>query len=521
MSGALNSPQSNVPGSIGIQNSSLGSSLERLLLCEELTPGSDVSYQMAKVIYSHHPLGAKLADTPIKLAMSQKRDITIARAPDAVVTAYDEAWNHIEADKHILNAMRLSRIYGVATVVSGIKGLPTNEPIPREQFADENLYFNVLDPLNTSGSLVLNQDPNSFDFQKYNIVTVSGQTYHQSRVCVVMNEQPIYIQYTTTAFGYVGRSVYQRCLFPLKSFIQTMLTDDMVSQKAGVIVAKIKPSGSIADRLMAGFTQLKRQLLQGSRNYNVLSIHPEESIESLNLQNLDGAATMARSNILKNVAIAADMPGKLLANEAFVEGFSEGTEDAKNVAHYIDGIRGEMLPLFKFFDNVAQQRAWTPEFFATMQQEYPAAYGGMNYNTAFYEWRNSFVANWPSLLTEPESDKIKVDEIKLKATKDALETLLPMLDPENTVRAVQWFASNMNGNEQLFKTPLVIDSEQLLDFIVERTQQTQLASAAPASDPNAAAQAGGDGAPATPGAGQTPQAVAPPKKAGVTPEEID
>jgi len=37
--------------------------------------------------------------------------------------------------------------------------------------------------------------------------------------------------YTQAAFGFVGRSVYQRPLYPLKSFVQTMITDDLGGAK--------------------------------------------------------------------------------------------------------------------------------------------------------------------------------------------------------------------------------------------------------------------------------------------------
>ena len=46
--------------------------------------------------------------------------------------------------------------------------------------------------MNTAGSIVLDQDPNSADFQKVGSVTAAGKPYHQSRCCVMMNEDPIY-----------------------------------------------------------------------------------------------------------------------------------------------------------------------------------------------------------------------------------------------------------------------------------------------------------------------------------------
>jgi len=470
MSGAFSTGQTQSNGSIGVSSGMLGTELESLLMCEGIQPGSSASYEICKTIYLYHPLGAKMVDTPVKLAMSQNRQISVPNAPESVVKAFLKEWEALGCDEAITNVVRLSRIYGVATIVYGIFGVPTDRPLSEAEITKGEIYFNTLDPLNTSGSLVLNQDPNAPDFQKPVAVTANGQSYHATRSFSMMNEKPVYIAYSSSAYGYVGRSVYQRALFPLKSFIQTMLTDDMISQKAGVLIAKIKQPGSILDRIMAGFAGLKRTLLQGARNYNVLSISTEEEIESLNLQNIDGASSMARDNIIKNTATAADMPAKLLSNEAFVEGFGEGQEDARNIAHWIDGFRKDMEPAYKFLENIAMRRAWNEDFYETVKEEYKAEYGRKNYKTAFFEWQSGFSAVWPSLLTEPDSEKIKVDETRLKATVQILEVLLPNLDPENKVRLIQWAADNLNENEMLFVADLVINDATLEDFFTKQQE---------------------------------------------------
>ncbi|KGC14621.1 hypothetical protein DM48_362 [Burkholderia gladioli] len=58
---------------ITISGSTLSSSLMDLLGADDIVPGSEPSYQLCKTIYVSHPLGGKIVDQPIKLAMSQKR----------------------------------------------------------------------------------------------------------------------------------------------------------------------------------------------------------------------------------------------------------------------------------------------------------------------------------------------------------------------------------------------------------------------------------------------------------------
>ena len=140
-----------------------------------------------------------------------------------------------------------------------------------------------------------------------------------------------------------------------------MQTDDMVSRKAGVLVAKLKPAGSIVSGLMAKAAGLKRSVIQESKTDNVISISPEEEIESLNLQNIDGAMTAARKNILENIAAADDMPARMLTEETLAQGFGEGSEDAKKEAQYIDRIRQWMQPLYDFFDPIVMYRAWNED----------------------------------------------------------------------------------------------------------------------------------------------------------------
>jgi hypothetical protein len=312
--------------------------------------------------------------------------------------------------------------------------------------------------------LVLNQDPNSPDFQKHAGIAIAGQPYHRSRSCTIMNEEPIYISYTNSAYGFVGRSVYQRALFPLKTFVQSMITDDMVTRKGGLLIAMMKQAGSIVDNMMAKFSAIKRNLLKEAETNNVLTIGPEDSIESLDLKNTEVALTTARKNVLENCAAAADMPAVMLNSETFAEGFGEGTEDAKNVVSFIDGVREEMQPLYDFFDPLVMYRAWNPQFYETIQAQFPEQYGGVSYIQAFMDWKNSFRAEWPSLLIEPESKLVEVDKVKLEAIVKVIEVMTPQMDPENKAAVMMWAADNINAQKMMFTTPLVLDAEALAAY---------------------------------------------------------
>src|SRR5215475_1683094 len=378
-----------------------GNALQDLLVAPDIIPGDVISYETCKQIYLYHPLGARIVEGPVSLALSQKREVKVPDSPmEYCADAFNEEWKSIAGDSLVHNILTVSRIYGVGSIALLVDGLQSNEQINYWDLPELNISFNIFDPLNTSGSLVLNQNPNAMDFMKYTQIAVAGTAYHPSRSVTVTNEKPIYLGYTTSAFGFVGRSAYQRAFFPLKSYIKSLIADDLVETKVGVLVAKIKQPGNFVDNIMSWAAGFKRALVKEAETGNVLNITPEEEIESLNMQNLEGPHVLARRNILENIASAVDMPVKLLTQESFAEGFGEGSEDAKAVARYIDRLRETMEPVYRFLDRIVMHRAWTPEFYAMLKRRFPEKYKETSYKEAFYTWTNSFQAVWPSYLRE-------------------------------------------------------------------------------------------------------------------------
>lgn len=457
---------------VDVNDGTFGSSLQQVLVTPEIVPGQAASYSVCKAIFAYHPMGAKVAESPIKMAQSQRREITVQRGPqERLVEAFNAEWDRVRADDLIRQVAVLARVYGIATGAVLCPDDDASEPLKPESLYGRDFAFNVFDPLNTAGSLVLNQDPNSPDFLKPIGVAVNGIPYHRSRTVTLMHEQPIYIEYTSSAFGYVGRSIYQRSLYPLKSFLRTQVTNDMVAMKAGVLIAKVKQQSSITDRLMSKATEIKRNLLKEAQTYNVISIAPDEEIGAIDLTNVDGAHTTARKNIIEDIATGSGTPAKLLLNDTFASGFGEGTEDAKHIAQHIDDLRMWMKPLYDLFDEIVQRRAWNPDFWKLMKAEFPSHIGNKKYEACFREWSNNFKAQWPSLIEEPESDKVEVEKVKLEAAVSAYEVLGPALDPVNKVALIRFVADAFNSCEKLFPTPIELDFDELEVFVEEQKEQ--------------------------------------------------
>jgi hypothetical protein len=457
----------------------LGNPLSSVMMCEEIQPGDAPSYTACKIIMAYHPLGAKMTDSPVALAQSQERKITVPKGPESeLVDAFLSEWKALGADGQIFNLCRLARGYGIASIGCLTEGTPPSSALDLNTVADQRIGFNVLDPLNTAGSLTLNQDPMSIDFQKVTGLAVGGVAFHRSRTVTLQNEHPLYIEWTSSAYGFTGRSVFQRALFPLKSFILSMIADDAVEQKIALLILKLVGPGSIIDQAMEAVGAVKRWLLKMAGTGNVLSIGRDEEVSSLDFTNMEGPHALARKNILDNIATACDMPAILLNQETFAEGFGEGTEDAKRVSQWIGRLRIWMNPAYDWMDVICRHRAWNPEFYKGIQERWPDEYGNKTYNQAFYEWSNSFTATWPNLIEEPDSEKIKVDDVKLKAVIAAVQVIMPDLDPENKVRALQWLTDCFNERKDLFPSPLELDFETLLQYSQEQAEQAKALAAA-------------------------------------------
>ncbi|EPW5280658.1 anti-CBASS protein Acb1 family protein [Yersinia enterocolitica] len=450
--------------------------LSLLLEGDDIQPGMSAGYQICKTIYLYHPLGGKMVDRPIKMAMNEPRTVHVSQTfalEQRLREAFEREWRSLGADRHISNAARIARIYGTSAIAMLVDNQEPSVALDFRTLYKHNISFNILDPLNTAGSIVLNQDPNAQDFQKVDGIRVAGKAYHKSRCVVIQNEAPIYLAYNPAAFGFTGRSVYQRALFPLKSFIQTMRTDDMVAVKGGLLITKIKGPSSIINNAMQKLSGIKRMMLKRGRTGEVLQVGHEDIIESIDLNNLDKPLDTVRNHILANIAAAADMPAIILNSETFTKGFGEGTEDAKAVAVYIDDLREWLDELYNYFIRICQYRAWSIEFFQTLRADMPEIKN--TYSLYFTKWINNFEYAWPSSLKEPESEKVKVDETRFKAIVSTLEILLPQLtsDPDNRATLIEWACENANANEHLFPQRLNLDYDSLLNNPPEQIPSPQ------------------------------------------------
>src|ERR1700761_3969549 len=97
---------------INVSGIAYTSALAAILAADDIEPGTDVSYQLCKLLWTCHPLGGKLVEKPITIAQSGRRKINIPGSyEDDMVEAYWREWDSLRCDAHIRDTMHLSRAY--------------------------------------------------------------------------------------------------------------------------------------------------------------------------------------------------------------------------------------------------------------------------------------------------------------------------------------------------------------------------------------------------------------------------
>lgn len=440
----------------------LNSQLAEFLMGEDIQPGSDTGYKMCKIIWEYHPLGGKMVEKPIEMAMFKPRIYNVSDdAEDRIVNAFIETWKRLGVTQKIKNLFFNARCFGAAAIGIGQDSVSSYKPLSKMGLQEEDIFINIFDPLVAAGSMVSSQDPNARDFQEPNkYLDIQGKKWHPSRTVKVFTGSPIYLSFQPSSMGFTGRSVFQRCVYPLRSYINTMVTNDLVSEKAGVLVAKTAQNSSVVSGILGMANKAKRSMLKAVKSKGVINIGQNDSVESLNLQNIDGAMNSARNNIIADISAGSDVPAAILKDEAFANGFGEGKEDSKAVSQYIDSVRQSIDPVITFFEEIVQYIAWNEDFYNSLKNEYPDLYTE-DYYTTFFRWRASFDAKWPELQEESPEGRQDSESKLLEQTIRAYEALLPRLDPDNQATAAQWVSDVVNVLEAYEGSPLVLDIEKL------------------------------------------------------------
>ncbi|QBY43985.1 DUF1073 domain-containing protein [Arsenophonus nasoniae] len=444
---------------------SSNSQLLSLLESTDIKPGSRAGYQLCKLLWAYHPLGGKLVEKPITMALCKPRSWSVKTDPEErVINRFKEVWEKLNITQKIKDGFFTARCYGASAIGVGTLDKKSDEYLDREDLREDNIFINIFDPLNVAGSMVTSQDPNSPDFQQADLyLNIANQYWHPSRTIKIFNGSPIYLEYQSSSYGYTGRSVFLRSLYPLRSYLKTMEANETIAEKIALIIAKISQNSSVISSVMQKVGAIKRSFVKSGKNGNILQIGPNDSIESLNLTNVEGPLSKSRDQIISDIASGSDIPSILIKEEAFAEGFGEGTEDSKAISQYIDGVREAIDPVMNYFEELIQYVAWNEDFYNSLKEEFPEIITE-DYKTTFYKWRDEFTASWQELVEESPNKRRESDGVVIQNAVRLYAILSPNLDPENKAIAAEWLVSIANETETYKKYPFILDLDILKEF---------------------------------------------------------
>lgn len=153
----------------------------------------------------------------------------------------------------------------------------------------------------------------------------------------------------------------------------------------------------------------------------------------------------------------------LRKEEAFSNGFGEGTEDSKAISQYIDGVRQQIEPVMDYFERLVQYIAWNEEFYQSLKNDYPDIITD-DYKTTFYQWRREFTATWQELVEESPDKRRESDSKVIQQAIALFSAVSPQVDPENRAAVTEWLASLVNATQTYGEAPLIIDVDALANY---------------------------------------------------------
>ncbi|WP_304354241.1 phage portal protein [Brachyspira innocens] len=365
-----------------------------------------LSYEECKNIYRNATMGKRVVEGLVNFAMSAEREIDVQKAPPEAIQKFKETAKVLKQEEAIKQTIYNARIYGTG----GLYVAMYNEEEEKDDFTTkptfEDAYkykirFNVLDPLNLSGSRVDN-DPLSFHFLELVDIKVNTKTVPRKRISISHALEPLYLDNRTSLLPFTPPSVFYNMIDLLKEYDDAIKSIGDLLYKAGAIVYKY-PAKSKLNGVFADAQERSQIILQQKQSGEVISISADSSLEDFPISNLSGlieAINKLEDDITKALN---DTPASILFDKSLSNGFSEGDKDKETEISIIESFReNKLTPLYELTDYYVMLKAWDSNFIDEMRSIY-SNYEDKSNIEIFRDWAESFTFKYGNLFPEPES----------------------------------------------------------------------------------------------------------------------
>lgn len=404
-----------------------------------------------------------------ELAFSANRIFVIENAEPEVVEAIQKANVKLKVKEKVKEVIKMSRIFGYATFAiacehNGEK-VPMDKPLYAKQAREGNISINVIDPMLTSGTQP-ELDPTRYGFMELKRVYVGNERLYHTRGTAIQHTMPIYNEYTNSAYTFAGTSIFQSVYFLLIIHQNLCLNIKRMSEIGGSLMVN-SPNGAFDEE--AGSNYVSGAKKQQQQTLNILSTIKRWGIAiwgrktEVNYLGMQGTTdvTTALEAIEKIISHEIpDTPNILFSDTAFSKGLSEGVQDMKFIQQAINDFREKAEPIYRIVDKYLQAIAWTPEFCEEIRNKYYDKYGDMTYAQMKQYWSKEFKYDYDETYPLDKKVEEEIKSLRVNSYKVAREL-------GATLESIQ---ANME-EDKLFKTPLELSKEELMQSIQEENTQ--------------------------------------------------
>ena len=375
----------------------------------------------------YHPLMLAITGKPFLDALSRGFEYVFDDAPPEAKERFAKVAD--SATQPVIRVFKLALSYGAAGIGIVVSGEDASKPIDTGWFSqnlENGFSFNTFDSLVTAGSFITDLDPNSTEFQKVIDFSVRGKRYHFSRCKAVFNplEDPNYLQYESSAYGFVSASILKRALPALQQYLRLRIAETLLTKKVASFVIKQDVKQSVYEKISETINSFKRSKVEDLTGGDAITIGIDDSIESFDLANSSQTINALDELNMNSLASSTGWQASYLKHSMLSTGFADGSNDAAQIDKMLYSVQRFTKELFEWIDDILFYIAWTDGFIDEIANQSPDLYRGKTRNQIRQLWRTGYERKFNPPTAEQPKDKAAANGDFLEALTKAVSLIM-------------------------------------------------------------------------------------------------
>lgn len=430
----------------------------------------DLSYLECRDIYRYWALGKRMATALPNFAMSAGRRLRCGFNIPEANKALENAAHELDIEGTTFRTTVYSRIYGISFIYACGEKNP-KEAIDYDYIQSGKVFkFNVLDPLAHGGYVIIDNEPLSPTFSQPIDLRIQGKKIHSQRLCVVMNDLPLYLKFTPSNFSFSGPSIYQNMTLLIRSWNRAIISIQRLATKASAMILKAKDSGGITNAVQNYAMHKNLEMIRRIENDGIASIKVGEDLEFFSLTGVKEIDTIIQKIQNGLMMALSDTPSGILLDTYLSTGLADGDNDMKTIIIAVDKFRKDVLtPIYKFLDKYMCYKAYTPELLKYIKENYDY-FSEMTLDEILQELMQGYHFEFNDIYPQTENEQSDTQGKKLDNIIKLKELGVELDDLESAINEVNMFNGiEFNINEER------LDYQDMIRTHTSRTDATEWA----------------------------------------------